>query len=161
MGKPCGKAARGPAAQDHGARPQPRHPREGPPHVLHLARLVGRGPRELDLGGDEQVGHGHRRSVRLQPGPKLLEGAVREGRDLGGAELGVVEAGRANGVQLVEAGAVADLGYAGLGRGRIDREKDRGKDGQEALHSRSVLLTNASRRLSGDHEGTLIVPWPP
>src|SRR6266566_4490535 len=26
---------------------------------------------------------------------------------------------------------------------------------------RSVLLTNASRRLSGDQDGTLIVPWPP
>ena len=25
----------------------------------------------------------------------------------------------------------------------------------------SVLLTNAMNRPSGDHEGTLIVPWPP
>lgn len=28
-------------------------------------------------------------------------------------------------------------------------------------HFISVLLTNATRLLSGDHEGTLIVPWPP
>ena len=26
---------------------------------------------------------------------------------------------------------------------------------------KSVLLTNAIRWLSGDHEGTLMVPWPP
>ena len=28
-------------------------------------------------------------------------------------------------------------------------------------HLRSELLTNAIFLLSGDHEGTLIVPWPP
>src|SRR5437773_1508430 len=53
-------------------------------------------------------------------------------------------------------------GYTGVHKGQTLRTHGSSSPSRHyGNRRRSVLLTNASRRLSGDHDGTLIVPCPP